>query len=642
MNIVKRFDTVFKIALKEAAFEFAASKQSGYLHIGISMSAEVLIKGIPGGKPMTMDLKGQYTTGKELSITAAAHSWFGQDPVWVMLGIRKSLAEGSPGKTKFAVALMMPKGLDLKNLPGLSTLKGMEGLPRLTRTEVWLSNFDGTMELPNENNAMVEYDFHSGSGVEWTVESGCVVPADGPLKMFTGGKEIEATLQGRLNFATGDFYLKVDAEGAVGLNAGGLSVEATQLHVLVQVGPKPVGWYGGRVAGGNSTREVEMAGDGREELLAADTELREEKSFKINVVANGSLTLPFNVGSGTAGVSLRWNNDEIHFEGNGQGTLFNTEGTLVFGARKKFKGSNTKADLYFLASLPHGVKLANLPGLDSIPGIDQAPALAKGAKIGYSTFGGPIIQLNMGELKGMLQDAATKLTKLGQEAASAIGQGKMGDLMKIKDQAIEEAKSAYGKVASSEELLLADEGEGELMDAGGECSGVCAVQKQAASAMSNVAETGKKFAEAQVGAAKAKMEGLVKGGAAEGNKATAAALSAALAESQKAKKWLKEQRIQVMGNGTDVMIAEAEKAAKAAAGKVEAIFNKLAMGGSVQDAFKDAWKLAQDGASQLVYYTHHLDQVKAWLLKMVPGFVIPRTQGIIPASTGIGHAHCFS
>ena len=627
------------VTINHFAFQFAVSVPKKFLNVHLNASASISIPHMPGGKPTLMQFNGQYTSGKELSITASANAHFGQDSVWMMLGIRKTLVENKPGKAELAVALMMPDGLEMKNLPGFGSLKSTPGLPKLTRTQIWLSNFDGTMKLPNKNGALVEYDFDTGKGMEWTMESGCYVPGNGPMKIFTGGKDITATLEGRLNFVTGDFYMKVHAVGQVGLAVGEMRVFATQLSVLVQVGGVPKGWGGGQQVSDNASSGAKKEASEKEEdakkskeeepnadkaMELVETDVGEAKQFQISVVANGTVTLPFKMGHGVVGVSLNWNNEEIRFEAQGDGELFNTRGTVVMGALKKFTGAK-KASAYFLARLPNGVKLSNIPLLKDLPGIKEAPVLAKNAKIGYSTFKGPIVQLNMAFLKQDLMAAASKLEKYGEHAVKGVE----GKLMKVKDEAIAKAKKAFDDVTKHEELMLLEEG--AWITARG-----ADVAKEATKALQNVAETGTKLATEQIEEAKSKMKGAI---GKAGDEATHQALSAAMEESEKAKEWLKKNKVlQSMGmsKGAAAIVGEAQKAVDAAGQKVGAIFKKLEMGGSVQDAFKEGWALAKEGASQLLYYARNLDKVKAWLVSMIPGITIPRTQGIIPASTGVG------
>ena len=138
---------------------------------------------------------------------------------------------------------------------------------------------------------------------------------------------------------------------------------------------------------------------------------------------------------------------------------------ILLSGYMPFKGSEeeTKPRIYILATLPNGIKLSDMPGLKGLPGIDECPALAKNAKIGYSSFDGLVADLNLGFLKDDLTKMASGLaSKYGSKAMQALGTGNIDELMKLKDEALADAKVAFvaaaknsaGEGEGSEELLL--------------------------------------------------------------------------------------------------------------------------------------------------------------------------------------------
>ena len=98
------------------------------------------------------------------------------------------------------------------------------------------------------------------------------------------------------------------------------------------------------------------------------------RHFRVAVVANGTMTMPFDMGHAVMGLSLDWNSDEVRFEARGDGAMFDTAANVVLGAHKKFKGGE-KANVYLIGSLPNGVRISDMPGMKAIPDIQITPRL---------------------------------------------------------------------------------------------------------------------------------------------------------------------------------------------------------------------------------------------------------------------------
>jgi hypothetical protein len=253
-----------------------------------------------------------------------------------------------------------------------------------------------------------------------------------------------------VDFTTGAFRLQIAASGRIGVSAGGFEVRATNLEIEIRRGV--VARHSAGQDSGGGVQHGQSNSSSKQTVLLDETSSKGDPSqaFLIEVIGNGTMSLPQNMGHATVGLSVNWNNDALRIEARGDATLFKTDGTVVLGAVKYFTGSK-KTEAYVMASLPNGIRLSNIPGLSSAPGISDVPTLAKGAKIGYSTFGGVVADLNMPFLKGDLTKAMQSLgEQFTLKGMSALSSQDVSSLTKLKDDAVGAAKGALMDVLKAQ------------------------------------------------------------------------------------------------------------------------------------------------------------------------------------------------
>ena len=138
-------------------------------------------------------------------------------------------------------------------------------------------------------------------------------------------------------------------------------------------------------------------------------------------------------------------------EARGDASIFKTKGTILLGATKHLTGAK-KTNLYMLARLPEGVKLAEVPMLQSIPGATELPVLAKGARVEYSTFSGAVVDLNVDFLKEDLMKAALKLggQYLPPSLMEYLPLGEQQDMKQAAAEAVRQTQTALRAVTMAE------------------------------------------------------------------------------------------------------------------------------------------------------------------------------------------------
>ena len=65
------------VGLTSFQLEFVASLPQKYFHIGIAAAMSVDIKGMPGGRPIVVELAGEYEAAKHFKLAGSGRADFG-------------------------------------------------------------------------------------------------------------------------------------------------------------------------------------------------------------------------------------------------------------------------------------------------------------------------------------------------------------------------------------------------------------------------------------------------------------------------------------------------------------------------------------------------------------------------------------
>ena len=136
---------------------------------------------------------------------------------------------------------------------------------------------------------------------------------------------------------------------------------------------------------------------------------------------------------------MDWIEGNTRFSAQGSGLLFGQQTRIQFGAYKKQKGSPEEIGwkVYAIVSLPEGLKISTLPGMETVPGVTEAPVMDKGALIGFSNFEGTAGSLNSAFVsRDLCAQIELSQQNYGMKVVAEVEAEEMDHLTKMTDAAL--------------------------------------------------------------------------------------------------------------------------------------------------------------------------------------------------------------
>jgi len=373
--------------LKSLKVNFMIDREQKKSAILIDADAIIKILAFPGIGPMSLVIHGSYKTesGLTLSGIAASNTLSGQR-ISVSLGLKKN-APADTSNANIGVIISLPDGLDLASIKGSLDNSVLSKLPRLTRTLLKFGNFDGNIMMKSGIDDMKADTAFVRNQLE--VESGCVVPIEGPLmqiltpKQTAGHNQIVASLKGKINFVRGAYYLNVDIEGKIGISSDRVSLISREISFVVDK------WTNVRTA-----------------------------TFKLKASMDATLN---DVGHCRMHLNAWMSNGVLSIDAIGDINAFGTKSVILFGAKRYKKSSGLRNKLFFVADLREGLKVSNIPSLSQVPGVDAVPVLDAGSSFAYSSSSGLSGEVTKESMRSLVDEMLESTNQLMREVGADFG-----------------------------------------------------------------------------------------------------------------------------------------------------------------------------------------------------------------------------
>ena len=141
------FSDKVSLSFQQVDFEYLGSTLHKYSRIGVSSAALIVSRSLPA-MPLYTNIHGKFTPNQALHMTGSVWLEFGGHPMRLVVGVEAPhLAGNTARRPHIAAVAVLPRGLNLRHLPGMVRASNVISLPLLTDTEVSVSNFQGKLPL---------------------------------------------------------------------------------------------------------------------------------------------------------------------------------------------------------------------------------------------------------------------------------------------------------------------------------------------------------------------------------------------------------------------------------------------------------------------------------------------------------------